>query len=122
MLNLASNMRIFVASAPVSMRLSFDSLAGLVQEQIGRDPMNGDLYVFFNKRANSVKILVWDRHGWSLLYKRLEKGTFRPPDAAELTANRMEVENARLAMILEGIDVRGAKVRHRWLAKKPESV
>lgn len=118
MLSLASNMRIFVAKAPVNMRLSFDSLAGLVTNQIGRDPMNGDLYVFFNKRADSVKILVWDRHGWSLLYKRLEKGTFMPPDAKELEANSMEIENARLAMILEGIDMRGAKVRQRWLAKK----
>ena len=122
MLSLAANMRIFVASAPVNMRLSFDSLAGLVHKQIGRDPMNGDLYLFFNKRADSVKILVWDRHGWSLLYKRLEKGTFRPPDATELEANSMEIENARLAMILEGIDVHGAKVRQRWLAKKSESV
>jgi transposase len=100
------------------MRMSFDSLAGIVKSQFGQDPMNGHLYVFFNKRADSVKILVWDRHGWSLLYKRLEKGTFRPPDSNELQAKSMEIENARLAMILEGIDLRGAKVRQRWVQKK----
>ena len=82
--------------------------------------MNGDLYVFFNKRADSVKILVWDRHGWSLLYKRLEKGTFMPPDAKELEANSMEIENARLAMILEGIDMRGARVAVQFVINYEE--
>lgn len=117
MLSLAANIRVFVAAAPVNMRLSFDSLAGLVHKQTGKDPMSGDLYVFFNKRADSVKILVWDRHGWSLLYKRLEKGTFRPPSAKELEAKNMEICNAELAMILEGIEVRDVKLRQRWLGK-----
>jgi transposase len=100
------------------MRLSFDSLAGLVRQQLKQNPMGGHLYVFFNKRHDCIKILVWDRHGWSMLYKRLEKGTFRPPDAKELEEQNMEIENARLAMILEGIDLREGRIRKRWAPTK----
>ena len=115
MLALPASVRVFVASKPINMHFSFDKLAGIVRDHLGQEPMNGHLYVFFNKRADKVKILVWDRHGWSLLYKRLEAGTFKPPGRIEAAQQQVEIENVQLALILEGIDLTGAKKRQRWI-------
>lgn len=106
MLSLPPTVRIYLASAPADMRKGFDGLAQMVREGIPQDPLSGHLFVFLNKRRNRIKILYWDRDGFALWYKRLEKGVFRFPEARD---GRVEVTPAEIAAVLEGIDLRHAR-------------
>jgi transposase len=105
-LSLPAALRIFLAVEPADMRNGFDGLAQLVREVIREDPLSGHLFVFRNRRRDRVKILYWDRDGLALWYKRLEKGTFRFPEAK---AGRIEVTPAEMAAVLEGIDLSRAR-------------
>ena len=106
MLSLPSALRIFLAAEPADMRKGFDGLSQLVREVIAQDPLSGHLFVFRNRRRDRIKILYWDRDGFALWYKRLEKGTFRFPEA---TGGRVEVTPAEMAAVLEGIDLSHAR-------------
>ena len=116
MLTLPPAVRIYVATAPCDLRKQFAGLAALVVQGLQEDPRSGHLYVFRNQRGSHVRILFWDRSGYCLVSKRLEKGTFRVPWRAEEVAGRAHVvlEAAELALLLEGIDLRGARRRARW--------
>jgi transposase len=105
-LSLPSALRIFLAVEPADMRKGFDGLSQLVRDRIAQDPLSGHLFVFRNKRRDRIKILYWDRDGLALWYKRLEKGTFRFPEAKD---GRVEVTPAEIAAILEGIDLTRAR-------------
>ncbi len=83
MLSLSPAVKIFLCAKPVDMRRSFDGLAALARHQLEQDPLSGHLFVFVGKRADRIKILWWDRDGWALWCKRLERGTFRAPRVAE---------------------------------------
>jgi transposase len=100
--------RVFVASVPVDLRRSFDSLAACTLELLGQDPLSGHLFVFRNRQGDRVKILYWDRTGYCLWYKRLEKGTFHLPGEGG------EISSAELVLLLEGIDLAGARRRPRF--------
>ena len=112
MLNLPPCVRIFVAVKPTDMRKQFDGLSIEVQRVLERDPLSGHLFVFFNRRRTLVKVLYWDRNGFCLIAKRLERGSFKLPNANGQGA--FEVEAAELGLILEGLDLRGAVRRRRW--------
>lgn len=116
MLTLPPAVRIYVATEPCDLRKQFDGLALLVEQGLREDPRSGHLYVFRNRRGSHVRILFWDRSGYCLMSKRLEKGTFRVPWTAEAMAGRahLEMEAAELGLLLEGIDLRGARRRPRW--------
>ena len=114
MLMLPPSVRVFLATEPADMRCAFDGLTARVRSVLQQDPFSGHLFVFRNKRGDRVKILFWDRSGFCLWYKRLEKGTFRFPTSA---GECSEVEAAELALLLEGIDLRGARRRPRWRRK-----
>lgn len=109
---------IFVAAAPIDLRRSFDGLATAAREQIGRDPQRGALFLFFNKALDRVKLLWWDRTGYCILYKRLQRGSFRIPEAIEPDATSVTIEAAELARILEGVDLPPSKIRPRGIAGK----
>jgi len=113
-LTLPSTVRIHLAAEPVDLRKSFDGLAAATRLIIGEDPLSGHLFVFLNRRGDRVKILSWDRNGWLLIYKRLERGVFRLPRGPLGGMRHIEIEAAELALMLEGIDLRGARRRHRW--------
>ena len=117
MLSLASTLRIFLAVEPADMRKGFDGLSLLVRDRIAQDPLSGHLFVFRNRRRDRIKILYWDRDGLALWYKRLEKGTFRFPEA---TDGRIEVTPAELAAVLEGIDLRHARRQARFSLPAPQ--
>ena len=106
MLSLPSTMRVFVAVAPIDMRKSFDGLANAAQSVIEQDPLSGHLFAFFNRRRTMIKAVYWDRNGYCLIAKRLERGTFVLPrgDARGV----VELEAA------EGIDLTNARRRPRW--------
>ena len=117
MLSLPPSVRVYLSVAPSDMRRSFDALAQDVMDVLGEDPLSGHLFVFRSRRGNRVKILFWDRSGYVLYYKRLEKGTFRFPEA---DGDRVEIEAAELSLILEGIDLAGAKRRPRFVPKNAQ--
>lgn len=120
MLLMPPAVKIYMATKPVDMRRSFDGLLAIVEREFGRqfDPFAGHLFVFRNRRGDSVKILFWDRGGFWILYRRLEKGTFKLP-AGEGTA--VEVDAGDLALLLEGIDLAGARRRSRFEPRARDS-
>ena len=107
-MSLPAAVRIFVARGPTDLRRSFDSLCAVVVDVLHQDPLCGHLFVFFNRRRNRVKMLVWERGGFWLLYKRLELGTFAGVDREEITARD-------LFCLLEGIEV--VRERVRWAGR-----
>jgi transposase len=114
MLNLPPSVRVFVATQPIDGRKGADSLMAIVRDLLGHDPMTGHLYVFFSRRCDRVRIVYWDRTGIAMWTKRLERGRFRPAFAADGRLAASAVEAAELALVLEGIDLAGARRRPRW--------
>ena len=121
MLSLPPSVRVFLAIDPVDMRKGVDALANVVRNVIRQEPMSGHLFVFRGRRGHMLRILFWDRSGWALYSKRLERGTFHVPVVVDDYAQRVEVEAADLMMMLEGIDLRGAKRRPRWRPPEGEN-
>ena len=109
--------RVYLCLAPTDMRKSFDKLAALVKEVVRGDPLGGDLFVFRNRVEDRMKVLFWDRSGFCLYYKRLEKGRFSFPTVA--SADGVEIDHAELLLILEGIELDGAKRARRFTLPKP---
>jgi transposase len=103
-LDQAQGGRIWLAAEATDMRCGFDRLAERVRAVIGQDPLSGQLFVFRSRRGDRLKILVWDRDGFLLWYKRLEAGVFKLP-RVEAGARSVELRASELAMVLEGIDV-----------------
>jgi transposase len=112
MLSLPPAVRVFVALEPTDMRKSFDGLEGETRRVLEQDPLSGHLFVFFNRRRTMVKVLYWDRNGFCLIAKRLERGTFHLPERN--ARGVVEMEWAELGLILEGLELRGARRRPRW--------
>jgi transposase len=96
-----SGVRVLVATRPVDFRRGADGLAAIVQTVLRHDPFSGTIYVFRCKRADRVKLLVWDGSGLVLLWKRLESGAFRWPP---VTDGVMRLSAAQLAALLDGLD------------------
>ena len=111
MLSFTGGLKVFVALEPVDLRKSFSGLEGLVGERLGEDLRQGALFVFTNRRHSRLKILYWDGTGLWLLIKRLEKGTFAWPKTIEPGAVKLKLAPEALAMLTDGIDLRGAKMR-----------
>ena len=113
--------RIYLCTSPTDMRKGFDTLAVLVREFLGHDPLSGHLFLFISRRKDRLKILYWDADGFALWYKRLELGTFRRPHA-DADATGVELKASDLAMLLEGIDLKSIKrsVRLKLTPKKPK--
>ena len=105
--------RVYLCTSLTDMRKGFDTLAVLVRDGLGYDPLSGHLFLFVGRRRDRLKILYWDRDGYALWYKRLEKGTFRMPVAKPDTTS-IELKASELAMLLEGIDLRSIKRRARF--------
>jgi transposase len=103
-LDRAQSTRIWLATEASDMRCGFDRLAERVRGVIGEDPLSGHYFVFRSRRGDRLKILVWDRDGLLLWYKRLESGVFKLPRVPE-GVRSMELRASELAMILDGIDV-----------------
>ena len=96
---------IFVGLDPIDLRWSFDRLAGMVTERIGRQARSGALFVFFGKRREAIKVLFFDGTGMCVFYKRLDRGTFRLPEALDEHATSVTVDERVLDDLLDGIAV-----------------
>lgn len=110
-----TGVQVFVALEPVDMRYGFERLAGLVRERIGYDPRGGALFAFVGKRRSSIKIVFFDGSGTCVFHKRLDHGTFVVPTPPADGATHVEVDDAVLETLLDGIalEPRAAPVRTR---------
>ena len=97
--------QIYIALEPVDMRFSFDRLSGLAKEQVGYDARCGALFVFFGRRRDALKVLFFDGTGMCQFYKRLDRGTFQLPEPTSSTARHVEVDDATLEALLDGIAI-----------------
>lgn len=102
MIMLPAGIKVFIATKPVDMRKSHDGLAAIVQSQFKQDIFLGHLFVFFSRSSDRVKILYWDRNGYSLWYKRLEKGCFSLP---RVSGELFNISTQELYLLLEGIEL-----------------
>ena len=112
MLSLPASVRVFVSPERVDFRKGIDGLYAVVRDHFREDALSGHLYLFFNKRRDRLKILVWDRDGFWLFMKRLERGAFERVEGAD---DRIEIDRARLAMLLDGIDTKNTKLRAQFV-------
>lgn len=95
---------VYVVAEPCDLRKSIDGLALAVESCLGHSPLSGSVFVFFNRGRDKVKLLWWDRHGFWLAYKRLEKGRFRKPLAGTIS-------RSDLLLLLEGVDLSVVRLR-----------
>ena len=117
MLDGAPGPRIWLAAEATDMRCGFDRLAERVQSVIGEDPLSGHLFLFRSRNGSRLKILTWDRDGYVLWYKRLEKGVFKLPRMAP-GSRSIELRASELAMLLDGIDM--AKLKRVPRYERPQ--
>lgn len=123
MLTLPPSVQLLACTSAVDMRKSFDGLAAVVEQHLGRDAMTGHVFCFFNRRADHIRLLWWDRDGWILVGKRLEKGRFQMPwQGKQGVGTAWEMDPGDLAMVLQGIDIRGARRLPRWRPSSPSQV
>jgi len=104
---------IFVALEPVDMRYSFDRLSGLAKDHVGYEARCGALFVFFGRRRDALKVLFFDGTGMCQFYKRLDRGTFQLPEPERATDRHVEVDDATLEALLDGIAVDTQVVKPR---------
>ena len=95
MITVSPAVRIYLAPGATHLRRSIDGLSAVVRERLALDPLSGHLFLFRNRRGDRLKILVWDRSGFWVLYKRLEQGTFTWP--ADTPAGPLEGGSAQRA-------------------------
>jgi len=111
MLSFSGSLKVLVAVEACDMRKGFNGLHALVSERLGEDPRGGTLLVFSNRRHTRIKILCWDGTGLWVLTKRLERGTFSWPQHLEPGRVKLKLTPQALAMLTDGVDLRGAKLR-----------
>jgi len=119
MMMLPPSVQIYVAAAPIDLRRGFDGLTMLVRETLRANPLSGHLFVFFNRRKDLTKLIWFDRTGFCVLAKRLERGTYKLP-VVPLEATHVEMNAAELILLLEGIDLAGARRRRRWTPRSTD--
>ena len=114
MIALPPSVRIYLCAQPVDGRRGIDALSAMVRSTLALDPMSGHLFCFVAAHGRSARILFWDHNGFVLYAKRLERGRFRLPAEVPVAATHVTLEAADLMLLLEGIDLRGARRRPRW--------
>jgi len=107
MLSLGAQTRVYVCQTATDMRCSFEGLSYRTREVIKEDPLSGHLFVFFNRTRDKMKILYFDRTGYAIWYKELQRGSFTSPQKKEITA-------AELGCILEGLEIAGIRRKKRF--------
>lgn len=111
MIALSSSNTYYLYAQATDMRKGFGGLSGLVRDRLGKDPLSGDVFVFINRRRNRMKLLVWDRTGFVLYYKLLERGTFELPD---VSGTNCRVSWQQLVLMLEGVELGSVRQRRRF--------
>ena len=127
MLIVPPQIKVFASLAPTDMRKSFNGLVGIVEKELGQQIENGDLFLFFNRRRDRLKVLFFTGDGTVILYKHLERGTFEPLREADPKTTStsstpcLTLSIDELRLLLEGIELSSVKRRARWSRKQPQS-
>ena len=113
MFTLSSSNRFHLYSQPTDMRKSFDGLSGLVQSTLGANPLNGDVFIFINRRRDKIKLLHWQGVSFTLYYKRLEEGTFEVP-RYDPQAGSITLSYTQLVMLVDGLTIKNIQKRKSY--------
>lgn len=114
MILLPRAVRVYVATTPCNLRKSFEGLSNEVRGVLAKDPLCGHVFVFLNRRKTMVKLLLWTRGGFTIVHKRLERGTFSFPERVVTGAASVELDAHELSMLLEGVELTKARLKNRW--------
>lgn len=115
MFALTSGMTYYLCPRSIDMRKGIYSLYSHVKSEMGRNPLSGEVYLFFGKHRDTVKILHWDRDGFVLYIKKLEQGTFETP-CLNPASGSYEMKWSTFVLIMEGVSIRSVKYRKRFTA------
>lgn len=113
MLAISHTSRYYLYRTPCDMRFGIYSLSGLVRNELGRDPLSGDVFVFIGKRRNQIRFLQWDRDGFAMYIKKLEQGTFEWPQGDDIA-----ITSRQLTLLMEGVVLKTVRLRKRYSALK----
>jgi transposase len=113
MFTLSPSNRFHLYSQPTDMRKSFDGLSGLIQNNLEQSPLNGDVFIFINKRRDKIKLLHWQGISFTLYYKRLEKGTFELPEY-DFSIGSITLNYTQIVMIVDGLTIKNIHKRKRY--------
>jgi transposase len=124
MLIVPGQIKVFASLAPTDMRKSFHGLIGIVEKELGQQIENGDLFLFFNRRRDRLKVLFFTGDGTVILYKHLERGTFEPLRSASALSSEdyLTLNAEELRLLLEGIELSSVKRRARWRRELPKPI
>jgi transposase len=111
--------RVYFATQPTNLRQSFEGLTNQIRHALGYDPLSGHVFVFLNRRRNQVKLILWTRGGFTIVHKRLERGTFTFPARVAEGVSSVSIDVHELAVLLEGIEVDELKTKPRWEPTPP---
>lgn len=117
MLGFTTAQRYYLYRSGADMRKSYDGLSGLVRQGLCRDPLSGEVFIFLNRRRTQMKLLVWDRSGFVIWGKRLERGTFELPQHSDGGASVL-MRWEELVFILEGVKLGSVERRKRYSLPK----
>ncbi len=116
MLHLSSHEHYYFYNQIVDMRKGCYGLCGIVQNELKKNILSGDVFVFINKRRNQIKLLQWDRDGFALYEKRLEKGTFEQPCSMQNSTGIL-LTHLQLQHILQGVILQSVRHKKRFAIK-----
>lgn len=102
---ISEGIAVFLAVESVDLRGAFDRLAAITRVVLQRDPQCGALFLFANRRRNRLKVLWWDQNGYTLLYKRLSKGTFPIPEVLEADVTSLELSVQDFSRLLSALPI-----------------
>ena len=112
MLLVPRSTKIYMGRSPVNMGKSFDGLSNEVRAVLRKDPLSGHIFIFFNRRRTMAKMIVWTRGGYTIVAKRLERGTFALPEATDAACVELDIHE--LVLLLEGIGWDRGRQSPRW--------
>ena len=113
LLHLTDQRRYHLYRKETDMRKGFDSLCGIIQNELGKKVMSGDVFIFINRPRTHIKLLVWEMDGFTIVYRRLEKGAFEVP-SFNLDQDSLYITSDQLNCILKGITLSSVKYRKRY--------
>ena len=113
MIGLTQQHRYYLHTAATDLRKGFDGLSGLVGSVMGCNPVDGSVYIFINRKRDRMKMLVWERTGFMLYYKRLERGTFELPKSKG-TGSKLQLRWETLVLMIQGISLQKIRYRKRY--------
>ena len=112
MLLVPRSTKIYMGRSPVNMGKSFDGLSNEVRAVLRKDPLSGHIFIFFNRRRTMAKMILWTRGGYTIVAKRLERGTFALPEATDAACVELDIHE--LVLLLEGIGWDRGRQSPRW--------